>query len=506
MKYLKNNKILIIIFIIAIILRFLFFPTNTQFGFDQARDAYASQEILKGDLKLIGPPSTFLSGLRHGVLFYYISAPIYFLSAGNPEGLSIVLRLVNALGVLAIFYLASQLFNKKTAFISAFLFAISFEQTQYALFLGHPPLAVLPLILFYTGLALYFIKQKPMGMILTASGLGLAIQFHIGLVFIIPLPFIMLIIFHKSIPKTSIKTITLSAFAFIVTISTFLLEAIKNNFLVYKNFSPDSIGDGGTLTLLNRIGGLDFTSNRFFNHNFFYQPIPFLSLIIIPLLFIAAFYLKQQRKSILFLLVWFTWGLLPYFLRPSVIYYYSIGTSLSLVILVAYLLSTIPKKLTPILFLILLLITFSNGYLIFKNNPNGPIRAITSQDGMLLSDQKKVVDYTYSQANFQPFAINSLGVPFHVNTTWSYIYNFYGKQMYGYLPVWGGQHAAGYATNFEIITNRSSLPNNRFLILEQTQGLEKEDIEKFIEEEYIFTNRVEQAEFGLITVHKQSAK
>lgn len=506
MLIIKQNKLLISIFFLAIFIRFLFFPGNTQFAYDQARDAYASQEILQGDIKLIGPSSTFLPGLRHGVLFYYIAAPIYLISAGNPEGLSIFLRLVNALGVFGIFFLTLYLFNKKSALIATFLYAISFEQTQYSLFLGHPPLAVIPLLIFYFGLAIYFIKKKSFGMILTALGLGTAIQFHIGLAFLLPLPFLFLGIFYKHIPKTSIKTVTLSIFTFLITISTFILEAIKNNFRVYRNISTDTFNDNGTITLFNRIEGLDFTVNRFFNDNFFYQPIPLLILIIIPILFFLGIRFKQHRQSMIFICVWFIYGLIPYALRSSTIYYYSIGTSISLLILVAYLLSNFKKKMISLLIIILVLITISNIYLIFKNNPNGPINAITSQDGMLLKDQKALIDFTYQKANFQPFAINSLSIPYDVNTTWSYVYNNYGLKKYGYLPIWGGDHAAGFYTSLEINTNRSSLPITRFLILEQTQGLRKEQVEKFFEEEYIFTEKVAENKFGLLELHSQKAK
>ncbi len=506
MHTIKQNKLLIAFFFLAIFVRFLFFPGNTHFAFDQARDAYASQEILKGDLKLIGPSSTFLPGLRHGVLFYYIAAPVYLISAGNPEGLSIFLRIANALGVFGIFFLSLYLFNKKTALISAFIFAISFEQTQYALFLGHPPLAIIPLLLFYYGLAIYFIKKNIVGMILTAIGLGIAIQFHIGLAFLLPLPFLLLAIFYKDLPKTTLKIIVISIITFLLSISTFILEAIKNNFRVYKNISGETFSDGGITTLMNKIEGLDFTINRFFNDNFFYQPLPLLTLVIVPVMFLIGLKFKQHRKSMIFLIVWFLYGLIPYALRSSVIYYYSIGTSISLIILVAFLLSNLKNKMISLLIIVLAFITISNGYLIIKNNPLGPIIAITSQNGMLLKDQKALIDYTYQKANFQPFAVNSLSVPFHVNTTWSYVYNYYGLKKYGYLPVWGGDHAAGFYTNLEVNTNRSSLPYTRFLIIEQTQGLRKDQIDKFIEEEYIFTEKVEEKRFGLLELHSQKAK
>lgn len=81
---LKNNlKILIFISLIGLLLRFLYFPSDVYFGYDQARDAYYIQDIIHGHLKVLGPPST-ASSLYHGVLSYYILAPFYYLSEGNP--------------------------------------------------------------------------------------------------------------------------------------------------------------------------------------------------------------------------------------------------------------------------------------------------------------------------------------------------------------------------------------------------------------------------------------
>ncbi|MBI4035448.1 hypothetical protein HY383_00720, partial [Candidatus Daviesbacteria bacterium] len=68
---LKKNIPLIAIFVLAIFLRLLYFPQNTYFGFDQARDAFAVQGILNGDLKIVGPP-TANQIFHHGVLYYYI--------------------------------------------------------------------------------------------------------------------------------------------------------------------------------------------------------------------------------------------------------------------------------------------------------------------------------------------------------------------------------------------------------------------------------------------------
>ena len=82
----KTVLTLSLIFILAVFLRFLYFPDNIYFGYDQARDAFISKQLLYGRLKLIGP-STSLPGFNHGALFYYLFTPIYFISRFDPAGL-----------------------------------------------------------------------------------------------------------------------------------------------------------------------------------------------------------------------------------------------------------------------------------------------------------------------------------------------------------------------------------------------------------------------------------
>ena len=150
----KNTTLQILLILIAgLFIRFLYFPGNVQFAYDQARDAFISLDIMKGDFKLIGPPSNFNSNINHGPLFYYIAGPIYEISQKDPAGLSIFLRLYNLLGVIIIFYIGKTLFNKSTGFIAGFLFAISFEQSQYAIFMSHPTMAVITVLIFYLGFA-----------------------------------------------------------------------------------------------------------------------------------------------------------------------------------------------------------------------------------------------------------------------------------------------------------------------------------------------------------------
>ena len=74
----KIISLLIGIFCFAVLLRFLYFPNDIYFGYDQAIGSFAVKEILNGHPKLIGPTTTF-QGLRHGALYYYLYAPFYLI-------------------------------------------------------------------------------------------------------------------------------------------------------------------------------------------------------------------------------------------------------------------------------------------------------------------------------------------------------------------------------------------------------------------------------------------
>src|SRR5207248_111230 len=109
-----------------------------------------------------------------------------------------VLRVINALGVFLVFLVGKNLFSRKAGFLGAFLFAISFEQTQYALFFGHPALAAVTVLIFYLGLSLLIFKKKGYGLIIALIGLGLSIQSHFIYSLLIPVLGIYLLFYRDS--------------------------------------------------------------------------------------------------------------------------------------------------------------------------------------------------------------------------------------------------------------------------------------------------------------------
>ena len=73
------------------------------FSYDQARDAFLSQEILAGNLKIVGPP-TDLQVVFHGPLYYYVSALFYFFSK-DPRFVVVCFAILNILSAIPLGFL-----------------------------------------------------------------------------------------------------------------------------------------------------------------------------------------------------------------------------------------------------------------------------------------------------------------------------------------------------------------------------------------------------------------
>lgn len=504
MRFLKTNYILCFIFLLGFVIRFLYFPGNIYFGFDQARDAFAVKEILNGNLKLIGP-STSMEGLFHGPLYYYIFTPFYLFSSGDPISVALFLRIFNSLGIFLAFAAGLIIFGWEVGIISAFLFAISFEQSQYAIFINHPALADLSVVLIYLGFALLIFKKKNWGLVVGMFGLGLSIAFEMIEIYQIFSVFLLLILFRKKVLAQNLKTYFYSLVALLLPLASFIIAEIKYDFRslrVVLHFLNNFSSDPPFLNLINHLNLLLTRSihDNLISNEIFIGPL----IIFIGICFTYFLKIKKYRNKLLFILIWFLSGFLPYLKDTSTIpiYFYQAGTSIALLVFVAFLIKKITNS-NKIFYLLLLIPLISNIYLITLLNPKGSIESINVQTGMLLKDEKEAVDYIYNQARGKDFTINALTMPLNIDTTWSYLFEWYGQREYHYLPVWGGDAASGYPGNLVVIKSRSDLPPQNFLILEPTRGIQPYLIEDFMKNENYFSKVDSQKQFGKIIVQKR---
>ena len=502
---------LLAVFILAILFRFLYFPDNIYFGFDQARDGFAVKEILAGDIKLIGPPTTF-EGLNHGSLYYYLYAPIYWVSGGDPTLVAGFLRVLNSLGVILIFLLSSILFNRYVGLISAALYAISFEQTQFALYFNHPSLAVISILLLFLGLALLIFSKKDFGLIIALLGLGLSIQFEFLLSYLIIPTLIILLVFRKLMPTLRTKVILIGLVTLFCILSTFIIAEFKYGFRSVLGLTR-LLFNGSEKSLYQIVSMYLFEMGQMIKFNL--TGVIQLKLLV-GLVLLISFMISLKsvaKKQTIFLGIWFFSVIIIYFIsgggdiKSEVIQYHpNVGVSLSLIIFVSYLLFILWKKNKFLSLVLIILISAANFSLIQKINPSGSMPEINAQSFMLLSDEKKVIDYIYQNSQDKQFALKAISMPFYVNTTWSYLFEWYGVQKYGYLPIWNGKNALGFPGNLIVEDAQDKAPNLRYLIIEPIRGIPTYLINDYLREESYFSDIIKEVEIGKFKVQIRHKK
>lgn len=506
-----NAAFLLLTFIAAIFIRFLYFPNNIYFGFDQARDAFAVKELLDGDLKLVGPPTSF-EGLRHGVLYYYIYAPFYWIGGEDPTLVAAFLRVLNSSGVILIFALSTILFGRGVGFISAWLFAVSFEQTQFALYFNHPSFAVISILILFLGLALLIFRKKDTGLIIALLGVGLSIQFEFLLTYLTMTFILILFVFRKSLPAASVRTTFFCFITLLLTMSTFIVAEIKFSFLTANSlFKLLFAGTGKSIYKIITMYLYEMGQVLKFNLLGTYQIKIHAGFVLFGSFLLLLF--SHVKKQIIFLSVWFFSAIIIYIIggggdiSAEVIQYHpNLGLSLCLIIFVSYLIFNLWKRNNLLALSLIIFVTLANFSLIQKINPYGSMPEINAQSFMILSDEKKVLDYIYQNSKGEQFGVKAISMPFYVNTTWSYLFEWYGLERYGYLPVWNGKNALGFPGNLKVEDAQDKAPGLRFLVIEPIRGIPNYLIDGYLKEESYFSDIVSEVEIGGFKVQKRIKK
>jgi len=488
-----------VIFIFAFILRTWFLKYNSlTFGYDQARDAYVSQEILKGDLKILGPPAS-TPGLFHGVFYYYVLAPAYLVGHGSPIAAAYWIAFLNSLSILIVFYLTYLMTKRYWAGIFAGLFcAVSFEATQYATWLSNPTLGFWTVPLMYLGLWLWTKEKKKWGILLAGLGLGLSIQADIFLIYqAVPL-IIWLWLNRKGITKKQILVFAASLF---LAVLTMIVSEIKFGFrglsgAVSLLNSSDSIvasknlGDFFQL-FLNQLG-------RVYAYNSYPGNIGYGGILILFLIFFWLF--SREGRGIswpIFLVLWLFSHITVVSLggTSTPFLLVGIGPAASILLGITVYNLLVNRKVLVALVLSAVIIV-GNLVMVVKQNPKGSVIFAIQKD-MLLSKQMAAIDYTYQNAGGKDFSINTLTSPLWINIVWDYLYKWYGEPLYGYLPQWHGRDQVGQLGQ---LPPTSSMTQKYFLIIEPLNGIPELYLNDTIASENGVSKLVSEINFGDLRV------
>jgi 4-amino-4-deoxy-L-arabinose transferase-like glycosyltransferase len=506
----RTKLIIILIVALALILRLLYFK-NITFFYDQARDALTSMEIWQSDpIKILGPQTDF-PGLHHGPLYWYLISPFYFLSGGNPlvvRGFFIALSLIN---LFFVYDLTRMLFKKKEiSFLAVFLYAISFEAIQYARWLSNPAPALLTTTISFW--ALYkLIQGKRSALIPLLFFLGLSIQFQFFLAYqIVIFAIIWIVIKGWTLPKIDIKTLLISLAGFLLTISTFIIAEFKFHFqgiAAFVNFlkTQTLFNDSFTNMFLRYIDRL--VNNFFLNIwgiNLFVAGLITCLTLIVTYIFIKN---NKDKNELSFLFIWTISPIIINFFAGPNATFISLGVLPAVIILTSYLLNYLKEKNKFLFPIAIAIIILGNLNLILSKNREGEVLFAT-QKQIILSDELKVIDWIYKEADGKPYKLNTITVPLFINSLWADLFNWYGKEKYGYMPIWWGETQVGVPgakikfadespTNLHFLIIEPSSSNDDYIIairaLENTRSevIKKEAIGSFVvEERKITTPRI----------------
>lgn len=356
------NKLFSIFFWVSILVSFLtalwFVLHGTiYFHTDIARDFLLIEDIVVNrKLTLIGPHSGGVDGVFHGPAWLYLNVPAFILGKGNPVvvGWFWVLLVLLSMGI--VYVVTKKLADTKTAMITTALYGLIISDSAANLFNPFGAVILSPLYLYF--FMRYLSKMKTKDLVITLFVIGLIIQFQMAWgvpILILSLPlFLQRIIKKKKFPQL------LSFMVLLIPLSTYILFDVRHQFLQLKSvlayLSHPSTQSHGNIFIF--IGGR--------MQDMFISLLNMIALGNIPLqlffFFIFIFFIyyvkkgKTRHASYLYYFVYFyfSYWILTLFYKGTMWNYYTTPFIPLFCIAVGFLFNYIPKKLTTIIFILII--------------------------------------------------------------------------------------------------------------------------------------------------------
>lgn len=502
----KKKPLIVIISLLVILASFFYtlflIPTHTVFYYDQARDAYEAYAIWHDhNLKILGPASD-IPGINHGVIWYYFLALIYFLGQGIPENALRIMTVGLYAFIPVMWYWTKKMSKDETVTATSMaLYALSPFSISFALWLSNPTLAlVITPPLFYF-LWQYLHKQTVFTAILIGLFFGLLIQSDFAFIVVL---FILPLYYFAFRLKFSFRDFSAFVGGWIAGMLPFFISYLKfqtNIVAIIAEFLSKSAGSHFS------VGDTAF---KFIDHIILlltvtYLPLPamlaFFLLLFVGICFRKTLFTKTDTLTRL-LLIWLS-GIAFIFIfnrgNLSNIFFYA-PFLYPLAMLVALYLTKIftVKKWLLVVLLGLFALQAMTIYTWASKNES----PLSIQKGMTTEYERQVIEYVYQSAGKQPFVISTITNPLYINTTWSYLFETYGKPNYNYLPEYWGKGQEGYLGNLPMQKSLET-PTLRYLIIEPEEGIEKYWSIKSVYEEDLLSDIVEEKRIGSFTVQKR---
>jgi 4-amino-4-deoxy-L-arabinose transferase-like glycosyltransferase len=410
------------------------------FWYDQGRDGLVIWDLIhKGKFFLIGP-TTGLPGVFRGPYYYYLIAPFYWLSQGNPVWPAVFLIITTILAVALIYKLGCEIQDKTTGLIAAIIGGFSFGIIFASRWLSNPtPMLPLSMILVWAMFKATEGKKWGWPVIALVSGLSLFNFGSSGELFYFPAIAIFLIWQWKNRPD--LKNLIWSVVLFVLTFAPLVLFDFKHQHILLNNIFGTFGSDGGsfklpTLEFIKTRSALyfDIFTNKIFQSRGRFELAALVVTGISFLGLIPKFVKNTKFKIVLLLLGSAIIGLYFYQGNYGILYdYYMTGYYLIFILFFAVVMGKIWKfKFAGPVFVLLFF------YLFFANNL--PITWSKLNDGcdgpesICLINQLKAIDWIYKDASGRDFNVDEY-VPPVIPYAYQYLFEWLGTEKYHKLPV-----------------------------------------------------------------------
>lgn len=212
---------------------------DINFYSDIARDFLLFGEIAQKKIMLIGPKSS-VAGLFHGPLWLYLNFPAYVLGNGNPVIVGWWWIIFSFLILIPYYYIAKDLFNKKTAYLFVLISSLYFSFHTKSMF--NPDGAMFAIPFFFYFFIKYLKTWKVKFLITHVFIAGLIIHFELAIG--IPLLGLSFLYLFIKIFRSKYKTHLAAFFLVLIPLSTFIIFDLRHQFLltnsVLRYISPES--------------------------------------------------------------------------------------------------------------------------------------------------------------------------------------------------------------------------------------------------------------------------
>ncbi len=476
------------------------------FHFDQARDAFVAREMVQNqDLKIQGPSASGTNEtVYHGVVYYYVIAPLYAVFNGNPYLVTMALAVIGATAVIPTYYLTKSLATSPVAAgLAAGLVAVSLEQTQASTWLSNPTLVVTLSVWFYYSLWQVCWQNRLKWWPVVAITLGLnhqavVVMVFLGLSFALGLGWQM----HQTgkLPWQTWGWRRLGGFSALYLVIVASMVLVQARLAWQGIFTLSALKTAATVHELPEAQALKVLGLYLRKGSLAILPAwPAASVLASGWLLLGLARLPLNKRVFLSLWLLAPLGLLAWHARNA--YHALLGLEVPLYILLAAWLANLWHK--PGFAKIAVVgvsgaIVMSQLLTVQQYWANG-LTTFSIEQGLFLNQELAAIDYTYQQASGQPFSVSTLTVPYGYNLTWAYLYDWYGSKQHGYRPDWFGNSQAGTLWESSLSPTAVRLPHH-VTIAEQVSGLESWLRAEFLAAQPSASTAAETVQFGAARV------